>query len=102
MSVPLHLFPGWRMSPGGERRLFERAEDVPEGWFREGDASDPRRHGGGGSSPAAEAPVEPPAVADGPSPAAAVPAVLTHAVEVPAPEPPTVGDPDPGRKRGRR
>lgn len=30
------LFPGYRISPDGqEYKLFERAEDVPDGWLRE-------------------------------------------------------------------
>lgn len=28
------LFPGWRYGPGGQCELFQRAEDVPEGWAR--------------------------------------------------------------------
>lgn len=29
-------FPGWRLSPDGkDYKLFENAEDVPEGWLRE-------------------------------------------------------------------
>ncbi len=29
------LFPGWRYGPNGEGpELFEKAEDVPEGWTR--------------------------------------------------------------------
>jgi hypothetical protein len=28
-----HLaWPAWRTGPSGERQLFEKAEDVPEGW----------------------------------------------------------------------
>ena len=25
-------FPGWRFGPNGEAEIFQRAEDVPEGW----------------------------------------------------------------------
>lgn len=25
-------FPAWRYGPGGEGRIFERGEPVPEGW----------------------------------------------------------------------
>lgn len=25
-------FPGWRYGPNGEAQIFEREEDVPEGW----------------------------------------------------------------------
>lgn len=33
---PKQLFPGWRTSPDGARALFQRAEDVPPGWTRDG------------------------------------------------------------------
>lgn len=55
---PKQLFPGWRVSPGGERRLFARAEDVPAGWFR---AGDPIGEGAGVVSPGEVAPRLPPA-----------------------------------------
>lgn len=25
-------FPSWRTGPNGERRIFQKAEDVPDGW----------------------------------------------------------------------
>lgn len=25
-------FPGWRFGPNGEAQIFEREEDVPDGW----------------------------------------------------------------------
>lgn len=40
------LFPGWRLSPDGkEYKLFDRAEDVPEGWLRETPEGFEKRHG---------------------------------------------------------
>lgn len=29
-------WPAWRQSPTGERRIFQREEDVPEGWGKVG------------------------------------------------------------------
>jgi hypothetical protein len=35
MTKATVLFPGWRFGPNGECELFQRAEDVPDGWTRE-------------------------------------------------------------------
>lgn len=57
------LFPGWRYGPNGELELFQREEDVPQGWTRTppGPAepkADPFDHDGdgkpGGSLPKAK------------------------------------------------
>lgn len=33
MSYVFQEYPAWRVSPTGEGRLIERAEDLPEGWM---------------------------------------------------------------------
>jgi hypothetical protein len=48
-------WPAWRRSPSGERRVFARPEDVPEGWMNPADWRPP-----------AEAPAQP---APAPAPA---------------------------------
>lgn len=32
---PFPQFPGWRYGPDGTRKLFQTAEDMPEGWTRQ-------------------------------------------------------------------
>lgn len=95
------LFPGYRISPDGERRLFLRAEDVPPGWHRSGEAP----NGAGGISPSSEASPAPPVASALPEAGATVPSILTQTIEVPPPEPPRVGDPVPSfldRRKVRR
>lgn len=45
-------FPSWRYGPGGEARVFDRADDVPEGWEDHPrglpDFADPLDHDGDG------------------------------------------------------